>query len=272
MKCSKHQILSLSFVLVFILTSCGSQPDSREHGAYEYDNSSVEYVIDSSEESETITDESVNLEDIESSTIEDEAYSPDESSTLEDSALDANIYFQPLSDTTLHVSETLVCYVETPYEYDVDYSDKEQELIDAQVLPELEGYNSFSGVALYNSDESIFKLDFVWHYDISDSDDNSLYKQLTLEIYPSEPEDKTVIDEACIFDESEMQQTQVDNVTVYGDGNADAMARFLIFTLEDGSYCQIKGIYGTTCEDLVQVMEFLIENGVDYDAFPLSLE
>jgi hypothetical protein len=118
-------------------------------------------------------------------------------------------------------------------------------------------------------DGSYFCLYMIWQY-YDDADPSGSYRQMELEIYPQEPENKEGLDRAMSFDPKEMQVTEVNGVTVYGDGNQDTLAKFLVFTLPDGSYCQLSSLRNVPCEDMVTVMEWIVDHGAPYTVFALD--
>lgn len=143
-------------------------------------------------------------------------------------------------------------YFDFPWASEADLSDR------AALLPELPGYAVTELSGRYAADGSLWGLHVRW-----DGAGESCILQL--DVFTEKPQD---LGWARLheMDYDRVTATQVDGVTVYGDGTERA-SKVLEFTAADGTFYQIAGTYTVPTGDLGRVLELCLKRGVDLRAF-----
>lgn len=177
-------------------------------------------------------------------------------------------------DNTAYAAENiLICLIESPYAHSRGF--EKDVLLRQGVLPELDGFNNFSCSGMYYEDGGIYEITCYWqNYDEENLDD---YKQLQLTIVPCDAEDLYTRDGAVVPAETGNTETVVNGITVIGVGTPEKTLigemefcnNCLIFE-KDGMHYQIEGTHQTSLEDMGQVLEFYLENDIDFDVFAME--
>ena len=175
-------------------------------------------------------------------------------------------------NTEITCTEKTICYAEVPWASSIDYVN--DALTALGILPELEGYTNRSLSVMYDENGSVWGLIANWQYD--DQKDHSTYKQLELKIWPKKPNEDEAIDGVISFDPKKLTETKIRDaggnlIPVYGDGTLESRCKYLIFTLADGSYCQIKACDTVNASDMAVILDYLVTNGVDYSIISKKL-
>jgi hypothetical protein len=160
-----------------------------------------------------------------------------------------------------------ICYMETPYADSRGFAEQQEALEAAGAIPVLESYENFQASTAYNQDGSIYEISLAWY-----TQDIGVHESMEVTIIPQEPEDKSRWDGLYTVDKEQATATKIGAVTVYGDKYEDGLypSWVLVFTLPDGTYCQICVVGEEAYQDLGAVLEFLLDQGVDWDAFALE--
>ena len=161
-----------------------------------------------------------------------------------------------------------ICYAETPWATEVGYTG--DEIPELSFLPEFPDYSDRELDVYYNQDGSVWELLAIWQdYDESDS---SNYRQLILRIWPEKPE---TADGLISFRTNKLTLTEIRDfegnmLKVYGDGTDQTNAKYLLFSLSDGSWCQIEAVSAVPMSDLAEVLKSLVSSAPDYDVLPVE--
>lgn len=148
-------------------------------------------------------------------------------------------------------SVVIGCGTPEPDQVELDYSSQVGQLMAEKALPILRGQDIPTVRARFYR-ETLIGLQIDWP--------EGLRLYVDAPDFAGEPEYQ-VDPEACT-------KTEIDGVTVYGDGTEETEQRALLFTLKDGSACTL--LSEGAPEDMARVLGFLLENGVKYEAFPFE--
>lgn len=165
--------------------------------------------------------------------------------------------------------DVLMCYSEDAIPYDeVRSFENWQELLVLGVIPEVDGMNEFYAQGDYLADGTLIELTLYWFYTPeSETEDR---QQMILNIYPIPPEDPEKRDGYTIIDKSKVTATEIDGITVYGDGNGETMGKDLIFIRPDGVEYQLSSLKSTPVDVMAETMLFFLRNGVDFTVFSME--
>lgn len=156
-----------------------------------------------------------------------------------------------------------ICYSEAPWDEGRSFTGQQERLIEKNVIPELTGYNDFSGSVYYDINGDFYEIDFAWqnHSEIEP-------KYLKVSILQKKPEDFELYDGFFTPAYDHMTATEVDGVTVYTEAITDPEGipgHLMVFTLPDEIYIQIEGSQAASYADTVVLLEHFLEHGVHYE-------
>lgn len=150
------------------------------------------------------------------------------------------------------------CYFDFPWATEVDLTAEAADLLAEKLLPELPGYSVTSIYGRYRADGGLYGVEVQWNAGQAETAD------MLLDIFAEKPQDLGWA-RVHVMNYDQVTITEVDDVTVYGDGTMQT-PKVLEFTGTDGTFYQIQG-YGVTVEDMGAVLDYCLKNGVDLSTY-----
>lgn len=154
-----------------------------------------------------------------------------------------------------------------PYDSSRDFSEYREDLTSNHIIPPMEAYPDFYAEGCYNEDGSIYEVILIWN----DYSDGLNYKQIMVTA-ATEENHHIVRCPVTIFDENgqpidkNVTETKRDGTIIYGKGLWDT-EKSLTFYRENIGWIHIEGSYTNTFEDIGEVLEWIWNNGFDFNAF-----
>lgn len=186
---------------------------------------------------------------------------------VDKSEMDYDYLFR--DNTERMAKDVLMCYSEDAIPYDEIRSfENWEELLDLGAIPEVDGMNEFYAQGDYLADGTLIELTLYWFY--TPEAESGDRQQMVLNIYPVPPEDPEKRDGYTIIDKTKATATEIEGITVYGDGNRETMGKDLIFTRADGVEYQLSSLKSTPVDVMAETMLFFLRNGVKLDVFAME--
>jgi hypothetical protein len=155
-----------------------------------------------------------------------------------------------------------------PYAYARYFSDNREKMETDGVIPEMEDYPLFDCVAHYNEDGRIYSVTFTW----GQREDVYSNLSITAGIQAVERIEDTIaieVDENGNIVETAVTVTERDGIQIVAEGNENR-TKTLTFQNDTGWY-QVTGSWNDSYESVVELLDWVWENPVDFDLFDMSL-